>query len=135
MKKTLIAVATVVTMLFTSCEKKISCTDFKSGKFLISNDTIFEGASVLYKTENSQQQITSKGDTLFAKVEWINDCSYKLTFNKNKMYLSAFQIDVNTRGGILVEFGIPNGNIMPYTSVLKGETKAEIFKGFLKKIN
>lgn len=134
MKKIVFVAAIIAVTIFASCEKKISCTDFKTGKFLISNDTLFDNAPVLYKTENTQQQITSKGDTLFANVEWLNDCSYKLIFNKNKMHLSAFQIDVNTRGGLLVEFGIPKGDIMPYVSVLKGETKTETFQGYLKKI-
>ena len=134
MKKIFFAVATIATVLFISCEKKINCTDFKTGNYLISNDTIFDNAPVLFKTETTQQQISSKGDTLFAKVQWLNDCSYLLTFDKRKMLLNTFQINVNTRGGILVEFGIPEGDIMPYTSVLKGETKTETFQGFLKKI-
>lgn len=134
MKKLLFTIALIAGVLFSSCEKKISCTDFKTGKYLISNDTIFDNAPVLFKTEKTQIQINSKGDTLFANVEWLNDCSYLLSFDKNKMMLSAFQINVNTRGGLLVEFGIPNGDIMPYTSVLRGETKTETYEGFLKKI-
>ncbi len=123
------------TLFFASCEKKIGCTDFKTGKYLISNDTIFDSSAALFKTEKTQQQINAKGDTLFAKVKWLNDCSYILTFDKSKMMLSPFQINVNNRGGILVEFGIPEGNIMPYTSILKGETKTETLQGFLKKVN
>lgn len=117
-----------------SCEKKVNCSDFKTGTYLISNDTLFDNAPTLIKTATTQQQINSKGDTLFANVKWLNECSYKLKFDKNKMTLSPFQINVNTRGGILIEFGIPEGDIMPYTSVLKGETKTEIFNGYLKKI-
>jgi hypothetical protein len=134
MKKTIFGIVTLVIIIFTSCEKKINCTDFKTGKYLISNDTIFDNSLVLYKTSTTQQQISPQGDTLFADVKWLNDCSYTLTFNKNKMHLSPFQINVNTRGGILVEFGIPNGAIMPYTSVLRGGTTTETFEGFLKKI-
>lgn len=117
-----------------SCDNKTACTDFKTGTFLISNDTLFENAATLIKTKTSQQQINSKGDTLFANVKWLNDCSYQLSFDKKKMHLSPFHININTRGGILVEFGIPNGDIMPYVSVIKGETKTETFKGYLKKI-
>jgi hypothetical protein len=135
MKKTILSLAIVMTAVLTSCEKKMNCTDFKTGTYLISKDTLFKNASRLIKTETTQQQISSKGDTLFAKVEWLNDCSYLLTFDKNKMMLSAFHININTRGGFLVEFGQPTGAIMPYVSVIKGETKTETFQGFLKKID
>jgi len=134
MKKSIVFIASITAMLFISCKKKINCTDFKTGKYLISNDTLFENAATLIKTATKQQQINAKGDTLFANVEWLNDCSYRLSFDKTKMHLSPFQLNVNERGGILVEFGMPKGNIMPYTSVIKGASKTEIFEGFLKKI-
>lgn len=135
MKKIILSIAAVLSVAIISCEKINNCTDFKTGTYLISNDTVFTNASRLIKTATTQQQISAKGDTLFAKVEWINDCSYKLTFDKSKMFLSTFHINVNTRGGILVEFGQPTGNIMPYVSMIKGETKKEIFRGFLKKLD
>lgn len=117
-----------------SCDKKTACTDFKTGTFLIAKDTLFENAATLIKTKTSQRQISSKGDTLFANVKWLNDCSYKLTFDKKQMHLTPFHININTRGGILVEFGMPHGDIMPYVSVIKGETKTETFNGYLKKL-
>jgi len=135
MKKTILSLAIVMTAVLTSCEKKMNCTDFKTGTYLISKDTLFKNASRLIKTETTQQQISSKGDTLFAKVEWLNDCSYILTFDKSKMMLTPFHLNINTRGGFLVEFGQPTGAIMPYVSVIKGETKTETFQGFLKKID
>jgi len=135
MKKTILTLAILFTIVLTSCDNKMNCTDFKTGTFLISKDTLFTNAHKLIKTETTQQQISSKGDTLFAKVKWINDCSYLLTFDKTKMTLTPFQINVNTRGGFLVEFEQPTGTIMPYITVLKGETKTEIFNGFLKKLN
>tara|TARA_B100000809_G_scaffold266760_1_gene331267 strand:+ start:11534 stop:11941 length:408 start_codon:yes stop_codon:yes gene_type:complete len=134
MKKTILSLAILCTAVLASCEKKMNCTDFKTGTFLISKDTLFTNAPRLIKTATSQQQISSKGDTLFANVKWLNDCSYKLTFDKTKMMLSAFHINTNTRGGFLVEFGQPTGSIMPYISVIKGETKTETFHGFLKKV-
>ena len=111
---------------------KINCNDFKNGTFLISQDSSFYNASKIIRNNTLQQQISPSGDTLHAQVEWLNDCSYILKFDKNKMALSPFQINLNTHGGILVEFGQPSGNIMPYTSVIKGKSKTEIHKGFLK---
>ncbi|WP_152287522.1 hypothetical protein [Flavicella marina] len=135
MKKTLFTLALLCGVLFYSCDKKNNCTDFKTGTYLVATDTSFVNTSTIYKTDDSQLQISPKGDTLYAKVHWLNDCSYKLFFDKAKMDLTPFQINVNTRGGILVEFGIPEGDVMPYVSVLKGETKTETFKGYLKKVN
>jgi hypothetical protein len=48
--------------------KKINYSDFKTGKYLISNDTIFDNATLLYKTSTTQQQVTFKKDTLFTNV-------------------------------------------------------------------
>ncbi|MFC2127836.1 hypothetical protein ACFLRU_05585, partial [Bacteroidota bacterium] len=86
------------------------------------------------RSENSLIQISPSGDSLFAKVEWINDCSYRLKFNKDKMHLSTFQLNVNRQGGILVEYGQNKKNIMPFKSIIQGETKSETHSGFLKKI-
>lgn len=135
MKKTILSISILFAVVLTSCDKKTNCNDFKTGTYLISKDTLFTNAPKLIKTETSQMQISSKGDTLYAKVAWLNDCSYKLTFDKSKMTLSPFHINVNTRGGFLVEFGQPTGALMPYVSVVRGETKTETFHGYLKKID
>jgi len=134
MKKFSLYAAIISALFISSCEKKMTCTDFKTGTFLISNDTTFTKAHIAIRTEHLQTQISPDGDSLFAKIKWINDCSYKLIFDKKKMHLSPFQLNVNRRGGILVEYGQPIKNIMPYISVLKGETKSETYHGFLKKI-
>lgn len=135
MKKSILAFSLLLAAIWLSCEKKISCTDFKTGTFLIANDSSFVNAQKVIRTENYQQQISPKGDTLFAKVKWLNDCSYILTFDKGKMHLNTFQINVNSMGGILVEYGQPSGTIMPYVAVLKGDTKTETFPGYIKRID
>lgn len=120
-------------LLTFSCKKQPTCLDYKTGTFLISKDTTFAKSQKLIRTEEYITQITEEGDTLFAKIEWLNDCSYKLFYDKDKMHLNNFQINVNRLGGLLIEFGQPSETIMPYTAVLKGETKVETFKGYLKK--
>lgn len=124
----------VFTLFASSCNKKTSCTDFKSGTFLISKDTSFVKAQKIIRKNNLDIQISPKGDSIFAKLEWLNDCSYKLKFDKSKMHLSNFQININTNNGILVEYGQPENGIMPFISVIKGKTKTETFNGFIKKI-
>lgn len=121
-------------VLIISCGKKTSCSDFKSGTFLISKDTSFVKTQKIIRENNSDIQISSKGDTVFAKIEWLNECSYKLKFDKTKMHLSNFQININTNKGILVEYGQPENGIMPFISVIKGKSKTETFKGYMKKI-
>ncbi len=135
MKKISLFTILIAACFIGSCEKKLKCTDFKSGTFLIAKDSTFKNAHKAIRTDGFHTQISPSGDSLFAKIKWINDCSYKLTYDKNKMHLSPFQLNVNRRGGILVEFGQPINNIMPYVSVLKGETKTETYRGFLKKTN
>ncbi len=135
MKHSILAFSILLAAIWLSCEKKMSCTDFKTGTFLIANDSTFANAQKVIRTENLQQQISPKGDTLFAKVKWLNDCSYILTFDKSKMHLNSFQINVNSKGGILVEYGQPTGNVMPYLAVIKGKTKTQTIPGYIKKIN
>lgn len=135
MKNLIFSISALLFLVSVSCEKKTNCANFRTGNYLISKDSLFKNPSKLVKTEHTQYQVSSQGDTLFAKVKWLNDCSYRLTFDKSKMTLSPFHINVNNREGFLVEFGIPSGDIMPYVSVLKGETKTEVFRGYLKKVN
>ena len=135
MKHSILAFSILLAAIWLSCEKKMSCTDFKTGTFLVANDSTFVNAQKVIRTENLQQQISPKGDTLFAKVRWLNDCSYILTFDKSKMHLNSFQINVNSKGGILVEYGQPTGNIMPYLAVIKGKTKTQTIPGYIKKLN
>ena len=135
MKHSILAFSILLAAIWLSCEKKMSCTDFKTGTFLVANDSTFVNAQKVIRTENLQQQISPKGDTLFAKVRWLNDCSYILTFDKSKMHLNSFQINVNSKGGILVEYGQPTGNVMPYLAVIKGKTKTQTIPGYIKKLN
>jgi hypothetical protein len=117
-----------------SCEKKTSCTDFKSGTFLISTDTSFVKSQKIIRNNDLDIQVSPKGDSVFAKIEWLNDCSYKLKFDKNRMHLSNFHLNINTNNGILVEYGQAVNGIMPFVSVIKGKTKTETFNGFIKKV-
>lgn len=135
MKKSILAFSIILAAIWLSCEKKPTCTDFHTGTFLIANDSSFTNAQKVIRTENLQQQISPKGDTLYGKVNWLNDCSYILTFDKGKMHLNTFQINVNSMGGILVEYGQPVGNIMPYVAVIQGDTKTEKFRGYIKKLH
>ncbi|WP_139959967.1 hypothetical protein [Flavicella sediminum] len=132
MKTTSLLFFAILATSIISCEKKLNCTDFRTGEFLISSDTIFTNAHTVIRNETSQIQISPKGDSLFAKVEWINDCSFKLKFDKNKMRLSTFQLNVNRQGGIHVQYGQSENDVMPFKSLLKGETKSETYSGFLK---
>ena len=50
------------------------------------------------------------------------------------MHLSNFQININNNNGILVEYGQPEKDIMSFISVIKGKSKTETFKGFIKKV-
>ncbi len=86
MKLFLLLIISLMTCLLSSAQE-LSCLDFKTGTFL----NIEDGESSTKIVRTKKIQIEKNGDIrLKLKVEWINDCSYKLTFIKgNKAWLDT----------------------------------------------
>ena len=78
MKLFLLLIISLLTCLLSSAQE-LSCVDFKTGTFL----NIEEGGSSTQIVRTKKIQI-EKEDAIKVKlkVDWINDCSYKLTFVK-----------------------------------------------------
>lgn len=117
----------------TSCSQKLDCTGVQEGNFIIPNDT--EGTTPYKITRNGdvQKEINKGIVTSYSKIQWLNDCSYILLYDENKISLTDFQKKINSVGGIVVEVTKVEGNCFYYTSNIKGDPPSERIDGVMCK--
>ncbi len=109
-----------------SCDKKITCLDFKTGTFYVPitaksykmkvtiNDSISEVTSkldplikkyILVREGNNQvewENAIGQGRPRYGKIEWLDDCTYRLTYDASKNELDEQEKWVNNNNGVLV---------------------------------
>ena len=112
MRKTKILLLTLSLIGLNSCNQKLTCSDFKTGKFYIpatedlkkytitSKDSINELSTqrneeikkyVVIRKKNTQTEWKdgiNNGTPEYEKIEWINDCSYRLKYDGSKTELT-----------------------------------------------
>ena len=108
MKKTKTLFIAFSLMGLLSCNQDLTCADFKTGKFyipetkeegkltIIKNDSVFEQTYkidpdiqkyIIIREKNSQIEWTNEvgnGQPAYVNIEWIDDCSYRLTYDSSK---------------------------------------------------
>ena len=106
--------------------QELTCADFKIGTFSIPatkgwyNYTVIEKDSVynftpeidksvkqfiVVRKKNSQiewKNNVGNGDPLYEIIEWIDDCSYRLTYDSTKVQLDDYKKWINQNNGIVV---------------------------------
>lgn len=149
-----------INLLFISFtfSQDLTCEDFKSGKFYIPITNELKKYStksggketthsfslkpninniVVIRSNNSQIEYPNGingGSPIYEIIEWINDCTYRLTFDAEKMKLDPKKKWVNENKGIIVSnLGI-KGKCMNYTAVMTTNQGKEILqKGMICK--
>ncbi|QXP72520.1 hypothetical protein H0I31_02130 [Tenacibaculum sp. AHE15PA] len=120
--------ASIIFLLFTSIiwSQDLTCTDFKTGKFFIpinkelkkysikSGDSIAENSFklkpeikniIIIRDKDTQTEFPNGingGNPQYELIKWINDCSYRLTYDSSKMDLNTNMKWINKNNGILV---------------------------------
>ena len=114
-----------------SCEKRLDCTDFKTGNFYIPN-SVREGRTIrITRTKNSQVEVVDNEQTRYGILEWIDDCTYRLTFDETKMELNEFQKYINSKNGIIVSTLRTDENCLYYSSIIDEEGESSRIDGIL----
>ena len=154
MKKSNYLILIYLLIAFNSFGQNLTCDDFRTGKFYIPTENENETKFTVIKRDSSEavsQEFTEKrdsikkyivirsdstqvewrnglniGEPLNEKIQWINRCSYRLTFDKNKNKLTEQQQLVNDYNGIVVEKIVINGNCMKYKATMILENGYEI---------
>ena len=130
-------------MSMNSCGQNLLCNDFKEGSFTL---TSFGNSPIISKVvRNSNSHIETitelpeemKGLNIpmkyYVNIEWITECSYKMTYDGTKMQLNPLLISYNESGGILVELLEIKGNCFFYKSSFKLNGQDYELKGKLCK--
>lgn len=135
----------LITILFTAftlfnckektTDRKLSCTDFKTGTFELVNKTT-NRKYLIERTKDLQIEQTYdlamnkkiKKDRYY-KITWKNDCEYNLQLDTVKSEPDEFDIFVNSNGGYNCSIKQINGNCAITESRLEGEAySSEICK-------
>lgn len=110
--------------------QELSCNDFKEGVFISRMTEPVKVEWKIVREGSSQTEIPGelpeelKGtdfpmDPRFAIIEWIDECTYKLTYDSTKSELTDFQKMVNELGGFMNEMVKIEGNCFYFKSILK----------------
>jgi hypothetical protein len=130
---------------FYSFSQNLTCEDFKEGVFVTSSD---EPAKIEYEiTRKGNEQVEvlnyiakdyekfldSKSRKVYAKIKWINDCSYNLTFDTTKGTPDEISKYINENGGVNTEIIKIEGRCFFYKSSMKVNGIERVINGKLCK--
>ena len=120
----------------------LTCADFQSGEFyiptteelkklkIIKNDSIQEFTfnldplvtkTVVIRKKGTQTEWKNgigNGEPFHEIIEWIDDCTYRLTFDESKMELDEMKKWVNNNNGIVVSKRKIENNCMFYIATM-----------------
>ncbi len=82
-------------------QTKLTCLDFAKGEFKNISDENPNLNSQIIRKGGKQLEITN-GVQSYKKIQWLNDCSYILTFPKKEAKKDKFKLLINKTGGITV---------------------------------
>ncbi|UOB16823.1 hypothetical protein [Abyssalbus ytuae] len=142
MKKTIFLLFTILLLGFYTRAQELTCSDFKIGQFyipeiketakytIISNDSISEFIPkkdpaikkyIVIREEKTQVEWKNgigNGSPEHEIIEWIDDCTYRLTFDSSISELDEEKKWINDNNGIVVSKIKIEGNCMYYTATM-----------------
>jgi len=142
MKKTTFLLFTVFLIGLTTSAQELTCADFKIGKFFIptteelekitvvTNDSISDFRIKMDSTINKTVIVRKKNTQIEWKngigngipeheiIEWIDDCTYRLTYDASKSELDEEKKWINDNNGIVVSKTKIENNCLFYTATM-----------------
>ena len=128
----------------------LTCADFHNGKFyipsseelkkftIIKKDSIKEFTlqldstvtkTVIERKGETQTEWTNgigNGEPAYEVIEWIDDCTYRLTYDPSKMEMDAKEKWINENNGIVVSMIKIESNCLFYRAVMLTNNDEEI---------
>ena len=111
-----------------SFSQDLTCADLLEGEFTV---VVKKPVPIAYKiTRKIDSQIERVTDIpkeyinsnipkiVYTNVNWINECSYNLSYDETKLKLTDTQKEINNTGGILVEIERIKGRCFYYKSTM-----------------
>ncbi len=142
MKKQFLLLLGIVFIGLNSCSQDLTCSDFKTGKFYIpidnklekytieSNDSISElkidndkniRELIVIREKETQTEWKNGlnvGNPAHVIINWIDDCTYRLTYDGGKAGLNDENKWINDNNGIVVEKIRITGRCMEYRATM-----------------
>ena len=142
MKKTKLLLIVLSLIGLNSCAQKLTCSDFKIGTFYIpeteemskytieANDSIAELTDkrdlsikklIVVREKNTQIEWKNgigNGIPEYEIIEWIDDCTYRLTYDASKSELDDGKKWVNENNGIVVSKTKIENKCLYYTATM-----------------
>jgi len=122
--------------------QELTCADFHTGEFyiptteelnkftIIKNDSIKDfklqmdstvTKTVIIREKETQTEWANgigNGQPAYEKIEWIDDCTYRLTYDESKMDLDEMEKFTNENNGIVVSKREIEGKCLFYTATM-----------------
>ncbi|MCG2432102.1 hypothetical protein [Aequorivita xiaoshiensis] len=140
MKKPIFLLVVILIIGFTTSAQEMTCADFKIGQFYIpedmANHTIVsdDGKSelkskrdpatkkyIVLREKNTQIEWKNgigNGNPEYEIIEWIDDCTYRLTYDSTKSELDEGKQWVNENNGIVVSKTKIENRCLYYTATM-----------------
>ena len=121
MKKANFTILILLILSFFSCTEDLTCKDFKEGTFYINRATSKADVYIVVRKGNSQIEYRDKiveENGLASKIEWIDECSYRLFFDEEKSELTDSQKSLNENNGLVIEMTRFSGKCVYYKATL-----------------
>jgi hypothetical protein len=120
----------IVALLTVSCFSQ-DCKKFRVGKFQNMKDGVSQSAII----RNDSIQIERMGDVeVSLKVEWINDCTYKLKFFKGNEAFWKYWPKGKPLLDLTVKIIETNGDSYTQESLSEGEDPKSAYRSTLKRL-
>ena len=142
MKKNTPLILVLFLFSFTISAQDLTCAHFQNGEFyipsseelkkftIIKNDSIQEFTlqldstvtkTVIVRKDKTQTEWTNgigSGEPAYEVIEWLDDCTYRLTYDPSKMEMDAMEKWINENNGIVVSMRKIEGNCLFYKAVM-----------------
>jgi len=120
--------------------QELSCNDFKEGAFVAKMTEPVQAEWKIVRTGNSQTEFLKEIPELlketdfsteprYGTIEWIDDCTYILTYDATKTELTDEQKVVNKLGGFITEMIKIEDGCFHYKSTLKYDGGEQSIEG------
>ncbi|WP_179008492.1 hypothetical protein [Winogradskyella forsetii] len=138
MKKTKTLLLTLLLIGINSFAQELTCLDFKNGNFYVPADNETVLTYRIIRNENEQREIVEDPENTlgmdfnkspYEKIEWIDDCTYRVKYDESKMELSEYQKFVNDNNGILTEMVKIEGRCFYFKATLDVKGEIEVMNG------
>jgi len=134
----------IILSTLNSFGQELTCADFKTGEFYIPTDNEKETEFLVYKNDDLVQELSQPTDSIenyivirnektqiewknaidfgeptYENIEWLDDCSYRLTYDAEKNKNPEEENWINDNDGLIIEKTQIVGRCMEYSATLK----------------